>query len=353
MQKITIATDQVTSQLIQLSEMPQALRVLIPEDDWTGVSDQKDRRRRQNRINQRAHRQRKDGKMPHAAPIFRPIQPSLRGMVQGQPVLKVSGASELLPSRGPGTIEISMSTLKKELQAISSSQKEQDVNGLVRYAHKDSPDVRNFLERTTVPGSNIESRVIFPLSSDHLLTLVKYNIFRAIVANALCLGIDPSTICREEPLPVNFEDLPASSLPPNLQPTNIQRATPHHVLIDLFPLPEVRNNLLLAGNQYDSEALAADIFDVGVQSHLPERQGFIVWGEPWDAGGWEVSESFAKRWPWVLNGCNELLRSTDYWRMKRGEKGLMDILKSSQFGDASRSSMHNRANSNFYEALIE
>lgn len=67
---------------------------------------------------------------------------------------------------------------------------------------------------------------------------------------------------------------------------------PHYVLLDLFPLPQTRNNLLLAGNTYDSEVLAADIFDVGEQSQSPLKNGLILWGEPWDAGGWEVSESF-------------------------------------------------------------
>lgn len=129
----------------------------------------------------------------------------------------------------------------------------------VQYTYEDLPEVQNFLKRTTAPRSNIESRVIFPLSSDHLLTLIQYKVFGAIVANALCLGIDPNTICCEEPASINYESLATSNLPPNLQPTRIQRVIPHHVLL----LPEIRNNLLLAGNGYDSEALAADIFDMG------------------------------------------------------------------------------------------
>lgn len=53
MQESAPAENEV-SRLIELCEMPQALKVLFQEVDWTGVSNQKDRRRRQNRINQRA-----------------------------------------------------------------------------------------------------------------------------------------------------------------------------------------------------------------------------------------------------------------------------------------------------------
>lgn len=50
--------------------------------------------------------------------------------------------------------------------------------------------------------------------------------------------------------------------------------------------------------------------------------GLIVWKDPWDATGWEISEEFAKAWPWVVAGCTELLESTNSYRAKRGEKLL-------------------------------
>lgn len=40
----------------QISLMPQQLHVVRPEDDWTGITDAKERRRRQNRLHQRAYR---------------------------------------------------------------------------------------------------------------------------------------------------------------------------------------------------------------------------------------------------------------------------------------------------------
>lgn len=138
----------------------------FPEDDWTGVSNQKDRRKRQNRINQRARSeslgqnissslgltlflgQRKDARASRTAPAFRPIQLPPRSIVQGllvssstekaalitldfsvparcgtmkssaafsihrEPAFQVSEISESSLDGVPGTIEISMSTLK-------------------------------------------------------------------------------------------------------------------------------------------------------------------------------------------------------------------------------------------------
>jgi hypothetical protein len=228
-----------------------------------------------------------------------------------------------------------MTTLKRELQAIARYQNRQNAEGLeaqntgssAHFSDGAVPIVRRFLDRTNIPGPNIRSKVIFPLSSDHILTLVQYSVFRAVVANALYLGIDPNNICRQTTPTFNFEGLSTSDIPPNLQPTGIQTMTPHHLLLDLFPLPETRNNLLLAGNRYDSAALAADVFDIPGQSRTVERNGLVVWGEPWDAAGWEVTEGFAKKWTWVLKGCAELLRSTDYWRMQRGERPLGHVLQ--------------------------
>ncbi len=49
----------------------------------------------------------------------------------------------------------------------------------------------------------------------------------------------------------------------------------------------------------------------------------MLWGEPWAEDGWEVSEGFARKWSFLVAGCESLLKSTNKWRELRGESGLV------------------------------
>lgn len=161
--------------------------------------------------------------------------------------------------------------------------------------------------------------------TDYLLVLVKFNVFRALLNNGKKLGfstardyLDDDALspfvkprCPEKSLP---------SLPPALRPTKIQCQTLHHPWLDLLPDPVMRDNLIQAGGAYDKEELCGDL--IGLFSASTGRSGLIIWGEPWDPSGWEVTKPFLKHWGWALRGCDELLRATNYWRQKRGEASL-------------------------------
>ncbi|RHZ62469.1 NmrA-like family protein [Aspergillus thermomutatus] len=98
-------------------------------------------------------------------------------------------------------------------------------------------------------------------------------------------------------------------------------SVPHHPWIDLLPVAELRDNLLCQSETtYDAAQLCRDM--QGFQSVSSGRGGVIVWGEPWDQQGWEVTEAFVQKWPWVVRGSRSLLESTNYWRAKRGEPAL-------------------------------
>ncbi|KAL4815687.1 hypothetical protein BDW67DRAFT_163506 [Aspergillus spinulosporus] len=114
----------------------------------------------------------------------------------------------------------------------------------------------------------------------------------------------------------NLKGLPAS-----LQPTVLQRDVPHHPWIDLLPVSELRDNLLRRNEYtYNAAQLCRDMR--GFQLVRCGRGGVVVWGAPWDPQGWEVTEAFAQKWSWVVQGCRSLLESTNYWRRKRGESDL-------------------------------
>jgi hypothetical protein len=162
-------------------------------------------------------------------------------------------------------------------------------------------------------------------TTDRLLVLVKFNVFRALVSNSTDLGYPEGEGMDDDDALSPFTD-PSNlkwqlrSVPAALQPTKLQRQIPHHPWIDVLPVPEMRDNLLRAGDTYDDMELCADL--IGFYSEERGRTGMIIWGEPWDIAGWEITESFVKDWGWTIRGCEQLLRATNYWREQRGERPL-------------------------------
>ena len=82
----------------------------------------------------------------------------------------------------------------------------------------------------------------------------------------------------------------------------------------------MRDNLLRAGDDYDDIELCGDL--VGYFNSPTVRTGMVIWGDPWDVDGWEVTDQFLERWGWTVRGCSNLFTSTNRWREKRGERPL-------------------------------
>ena len=53
--------------------------------------------------------------------------------------------------------------------------------------------------------------------------------------------------------------------------------------------------------------------------------GMVVWGEAWDPASYEISETMIRKWPWLVDECPDIIRTTNYWRAKRQE-GPLEIL---------------------------
>lgn len=175
--------------------------------------------------------------------------------------------------------------------------------------------------------------------TDHeFINLLYYNVFRAFQVNIGSLGLTIYLLSLDILSPFNSttlggtvsEDLedyalalaPApdliSNLPPSLRPTALQVSILHHPWIDLFPCPKLRDNLLRKGDALDGLAICHDVCKGGEN----ENTGLIVWGDPWDTSGWEITESLAKKWPWMIEGCDEVIEGTNYWRALRGLANL-------------------------------
>ena len=159
--------------------------------------------------------------------------------------------------------------------------------------------------------------------TDLLLHLIQLNFTRALMENKRILGFKPDHLHDDAISPFNtagpwqYDSL--NVLPLTLQPTVIQRCIPHHPWLDLLPDAQMRDNLILAG-EFEEERLCLDMKGNGAPR--TQTSGIIVWSDPWDPAGWELTEPFVRSWGWVIRNCYDLACSTNRWRAKRNEGPL-------------------------------
>lgn len=173
-------------------------------------------------------------------------------------------------------------------------------------------------------------KVVFPLCPDHLLTLLQFNVLRALAVNrTLVSGLLATPLaCGDETLDVLSCPAadPERRLPPSLVPTALQQTVRHGDWVDIFPCPEARDRLILAAGTFDADALWADTVG-GLYEGFPDdevgRRGVVAWSPPWDLAGWEMSEGFVRKWGWLFVGTvSDALGATNRWRRARGEEPL-------------------------------
>ncbi|KAE8443905.1 hypothetical protein EG329_001215 [Mollisiaceae sp. DMI_Dod_QoI] len=313
-----------------LDRMPQQTRIQSLNDDWTGQSNQSERKRRQNRINQRAYRKRKEAQVQsssvqHVSPISYPFkatwQPSDEDGNIAQGAKRQDRPIDLNPQDN-GLWQLFNSAITSSYPRVSELSQ---VAVICRLEDDKSDKIieefQKWVTRNHLMGSP---------TADHVLVLIKFNIFRALSNNSLILGF-PIELTMEDdalspftPLSEDEDRLKRpeilSKLPAALRPTVLQSQVPHHPWIDLLPVPRMRDNLILAENTYDEYFLCESL--CGLINSPNSTTGFIIWGDPWDTAGWEVTPHLLQKWAWILEGCTELKKSTNYWRQRRGERPL-------------------------------
>lgn len=159
------------------------------------------------------------------------------------------------------------------------------------------------------------------LNLELLLSVQQYNIFTAMATNAACIGLSMESLRHDIPSPFNTSLPWSMNLPPSLQPTTLQKQKVHHPWVDLFPIASVRDVLLKNDGKFDDDELCHDLFgSCGKDERGP---GMFIWGEAWDPFAYEISEKVVRKWLWLFHECDDVFRSSNHWRARRGEKRLV------------------------------
>ncbi|KAJ6031454.1 hypothetical protein N7540_002186 [Penicillium herquei] len=265
---------------------------LWPEEDWSGITDPKTRRRLQNRINQRARLETQ--------------------RYNGSPKKRHQSTTLAAAPRIEQTLE------EPTVIDFASLKKIEDVHIL----EANSPATKITMARLELTA--LQYYTLGSPRTDLLLNLISLNFTRALMENIRILGLTSDQLHDDAISPFStagpWLDDSFHNLPITLQPTLIQRFIPHHPWLDLLPDPQMRDNLIIVGDFEEETQLCLDM--TGNGSARSEMSGIIVWSDPWDPAGWEITESFARSWGWVIANCYNLAHSTNRWRAKRHEGPL-------------------------------
>ncbi|EED14024.1 conserved hypothetical protein [Talaromyces stipitatus ATCC 10500] len=261
---------------VELAPMPQLAEARCKDDDWTGLSDKAERRRRQTRLALRALRKRKAAQ---------------------RAVRLESGTEKFITHyREPGQ--------NSQLHLAST---------LIIPSY------------VSVNGRIVPERYLYPLSRDHLLPLLEYNIYRATITNLLIIGhmhLIHENCGFHGPLTIFPNPYQGISIPPALRRTILQQTVSYPDWVDLIPSPQMRDNAIRTQHLFTNKDLASDILTGMMGQEDRKDPGMLVWSDPWDPSGWELTEGFVKKWGFLVQGCYDLFRSTNYWRNVRGERPL-------------------------------
>ncbi|TGJ62868.1 hypothetical protein EYR41_012047 [Orbilia oligospora] len=287
--------------------MPDLPEAWDAQDDWTGVTNSTERRRRQNRIGQRLYRRRR-----HLKRFATTVSSSSQ-----ETNSVASGVAEDGSSKGEELPVVVVRTQPEPLNVVNYAE-----GFMLVLCPQNREKAIEFVQRFFA-----DFRLGVYKPGDLWIT-IHLNVLSAWCHNALALAIPFEDLESDDSIsPFNFHHpIPpgtvarTSSVPVNLHPTWLQRTMVHHPWVDLIPVPQMRDNILcgLETSLFDEDELCREL--AGAENNDGDMQlSFLVWGEAWDIKSWELSAGFFSRWRFLVQGCPEILETTNFWREKRGE----------------------------------
>ncbi|KAH8754294.1 hypothetical protein F5883DRAFT_573447 [Diaporthe sp. PMI_573] len=282
---------------VALEPMPQQLEAKNSHDDWTGVTSTVERKKRQNRLHQRAYRKRRRAGLTCLPISNHHTTCTASEVADGNGQMMMMRINDILPEGHPSEGHLLLPTPESR------------------------SEIQSFAQRAYEDYNHGAPRL------DHLNILIRLNVLNAISRNAVLVGFAFEGLCCPEllsPFNKHYPDLPGGDprsppYPDWLRPTALQISVRHHPWIDLIPFPSMRDNILreVEAGLLDQKALGIDVLDV--QDNGCNAATLIVWGDAWDPQGWEASVPFLQKWGGLVQGCPVLLEATNSWRQKRGE----------------------------------
>nr|OQO21998.1 hypothetical protein B0A51_12350 [Rachicladosporium sp. CCFEE 5018] len=287
----------------------EAFRITTTNENWRGKNDPAERRRIQNRINQRAFRERQ--RAGESSKSYRPRSNSA--------ATSRSPGTPLALSENEGSDRGTDDESDKE--DSGSDEEDQDDDDAKEHGSDDSSGRTG---RQPSPATLQLRAQASAQGRDELAQLINRNFMQAVVANARHLDLNPAALragtATLTPRPRNPTTCPAT-----LKPIELQYQLPHDPLIDTIPHPRLRFNILraVATRRLDPSRFSSCMRLSGTMHNLngePKRGGLIVWTQTPDVlASWELSEGFMGIWGYLLEGCDDFIRASNVWRGRRGE----------------------------------
>ncbi|EPS40353.1 hypothetical protein H072_5852 [Dactylellina haptotyla CBS 200.50] len=287
--------------------MPNAPHTWGMDDDWSGITNATERRKRQNRLGQRAYRQRK-----HFQKFIKhdPTAAEQLGVTSGDQAQCQDDLSRNKP------VAPRLGRRRGVPQQVISCRDSNQAFVLMICNDRAAEFAQRFL-----PDFRLCAQQLSDLS-----TVVHLNILNALYSNGLAVGVTYYDMTHDDGIsPFNKygpEDprvaADATSPPGNLLPTEMQKAVVHHPWLDLIPFASMRDSIIRAAqaNLLDEDELCDALYGLAGDDELTS---FVVWGAAWDKENWELSTGFLKTWGWLLGDCPDVLEATNCWRERRGE----------------------------------
>lgn len=284
-----------------------SVRITTTNENWRGKNDPAERRRIQNRLNQRAFRERQ-----RAGETARQYRPR-------------SVSTHMSPIASP----------KEHSEPEDDGEEDSDED-----SDDDDDSEEDDDEAASSPQTSASARTASSTAStsntsanqpwDELARTINRNFMQAAVTNAQTLGLDLASL--RSGAAVATPKARSANIPATLTPIELQQKFPHDPIIDVIPHPRLRYNILraIATKQIDATQFNAYLRRSGAVITLqgePRRGGLVVWSSqspdltPASLMAWELSEAFVLLYGRVLlEGCEDFIVATNVWRTRRGER---------------------------------